>query len=175
MLYIRAAAVHMQSGNQNHFSKRHALDSYAAFLLQERKTLHRSVCENHLSTFDGFLLTEIAQTKSASLPVKTMYTYTMSRFSFDVATKKRLLTARAKLRAQRPLRTVTKRTALGKKQAGLRPVAEKTARLLLPGSSVISVCVVAKFPLAFALCWPPHHLRRYALQLPIRPQASLLW
>lgn len=102
-----------------------AFDSYAFSVLQELKILHRSACEKHLSPLDVFLLIAIPQNRSSSLPVKKMYLNTTSLFSLDAAGKKRLLTAQAKVRAQRVVGSVPKHFAPGKEQASPVPVAEK--------------------------------------------------
>lgn len=113
--------------------------------------MHRSACEKNLFTFDEVLLTDVAQTKSFSLPVMKIDPVTMSLFSSDVGDKKELLTARVKTSARRFVRSVAKQFAFQEDQVSPVPVAKRTFPLSTPGNLVSSVCVSAGSLAAFTL------------------------
>lgn len=68
--YIGAAAAHRRGRKQNTAFNVRALYSYAALLLKELQSLHTTACEKYPFNLDSFLLIQIRQTKTYSLPVK---------------------------------------------------------------------------------------------------------
>lgn len=70
------------------------------------ESIHGTTCEEHTLGFDAVLLTEIAPTKTFSLPVRKMYLNTMSFFSYKPTDGKAALAARVKVHSQRAVRAV---------------------------------------------------------------------
>lgn len=75
--------------------------------------MHSTACEKHALSFIDFLLTEILQTNTSSLPVKKNCLNTMSRFFYNSADKKKVLAACSKAQAQRVVRAAKKHSGLG--------------------------------------------------------------
>lgn len=70
--------------------------------------MYITACEKRPVRFGSFLRTETWQTKTFSLPVKTVHLITTSLFSYRTAEKKEASAARAKARAQ-PVVSVVKK------------------------------------------------------------------
>lgn len=78
------------------------------------RTVHGITCEKRPLRSNAFLLTEISQTKTFSLPVKEVYLNLKSLFSYDPSNRKRGLSACARARAQRAICAVKRQLSLGK-------------------------------------------------------------
>lgn len=95
-LYIEAVVARTGEQKQIPRVNERAFYSYAASLLQKLKNLQCSACEKSPFTFDDLLLSETAERKTSSLQVLKMCLNTLIHLSYNVAGRKRLLTARAK-------------------------------------------------------------------------------
>lgn len=112
VLYIKARAASTRGLQQNYVFTGRDLSSYAATHLPELRDLYCLDYEKHLCTLDGCLLIETFQTKSVSLPTRTMYLGTASFCSFDVGDKLEFFTTCNNARAKSAVRAVRKHFAL---------------------------------------------------------------
>lgn len=93
--------------------------------------MHRTAYEKHLLSLDSYFFLETPQMKTFSLPVKIVYSNTMSVFLDDRADKRENSAACAKGRFQRVFRTARMHFSLKKEMFISARTAEKDHPLSL--------------------------------------------
>lgn len=121
---FEAAAAHTQGRKQNATLNGKAIYLYGASLLQELRSVASTTCETHPSGFEFFLLTEVSQLTTSSLPVKIPY-LRLSLFFHNTAEMKEALAARVKACAQRVVRAFKTHFSLRKRVVSPARAAEK--------------------------------------------------